>query len=397
MTIKDPGLFVFVENENNGAQITTPSNPQLTVGQRTDAVLNPSALYEYSLGIKDIQARYISYGERQAYVSKVLDIPGNVMEIELDANEEHPVFDEINGQASARQTSVEYYISYKAKPNLEDWIPLLPKGQKQVLGERLFFFNGEATLRFPAKLDATSFFVYANGLKLAYADITFLSSEKLMVADYSDSVIYTVDYIPDSYQNNPWIFRLNDYKQDIQRVSERFDAGTAFNNTLTLTHHPYVDLQKVLEEVDYNPNTSDYRPVEVRLVNASIQGRNRTTLKTVEAYREDLLTAAYTYNRTLYRDKSWSKLEPYRLNETDYYGGFDYYHWKNQLTFTEQFNVKRLQENLQSTHGNATIEVHYDTLVSQFRLKTILRRNAADELTATPKVTDYQLRFKTME
>ena len=127
MTTKDPGLFVFVESENNGVQITTPSNPQLTVGQRTDEVLNPSALYEYSLGIKDIQARYISYGERQAYVSKVLDIPGNVMEIELDANEDHPVFDEVNGQASARQTSVEYYISYKAKPNLEDWIPLLQK------------------------------------------------------------------------------------------------------------------------------------------------------------------------------------------------------------------------------------------------------------------------------
>ena len=53
MTIKDPGLFVFVESENNGVQITTPSNPQLTVGQRTDEVLNPSALYEYSLGIKD--------------------------------------------------------------------------------------------------------------------------------------------------------------------------------------------------------------------------------------------------------------------------------------------------------------------------------------------------------
>ena len=152
-----------------------------------------------------------------------------------------------------------------------------------------------------------------------------------------------------------------------------------------------------MEEPAYNPNTSAYKPIQVRLVDADIQGRNRKTLKLVDAYREELLATAYTYNKTLYRDKSWSELRAYDLNENSYYGGFDYYHWQNKLTFTEQFNVARLKENLAYTHGNATIEVTYQTLVTQFRLKVIVRRNSAQEQTATPKVADYRLRFKTMK
>jgi len=398
---KAPATFIFQENNTAAIGATNPvvSKPlnEPVVSSASEGGIAPFALYEYSLGLQDIQAKFITYGDRQAVVTKPMVIPGNVMEVELEATEEHPVFDEANGKATNRQTSVEYYISYKNKPGLEDWIPILPKNQALVEGERLFFQGNEATLRFPARLDENTFRLYANGLRLPYTDILLYSNQRIGVKNFNTGTIYTVDYVPDSYAKDPWVCKLNDYKKDVQTITERFTDGTTFNKTITLEYYPYIDLQRILEEPAYNPNTSAYKPIQVRLVDADIQGRNRKTLKLVDAYREELLAAAYTYNKTLYRDKSWSELRAYDLNESSYYGGFDYYHWQNKLTFTEQFNVARLQENLAYTHGNATIEVTYQTLVTQFRLKVIVRRNSAQEQTATPKVADYRLRFKTMK
>lgn len=397
-TVKDPGLFIFKEEEQN-QKANFSGNPSKPIentisGKEREQAQTPTSMYEYSLGIKDIKAEYITYGERQAYVSKPLVIPGNVMEIELETTEEHPIFDDVSGKATNRRTSIEYLISYKDKPNASDWLPLLPKGQKTVVGERLFFINQQAQLRFPSKIETIK--VYANGLLLTDKERTLLSNQSLSIVSYSSGIVYTVDYTPDSYKKDPWVFKVNDYKTDVQTIVESFPNGTAFNNTLTLGRYPYVDMQKILSEENYDPNTSSYKPIQVRLVNASLQGKGRTVLKLVEPYQESLLKEAYTYNRSLYKDKSWSQLHAYSIDPDDYYGGFDYYHWKNKLTFTEQFNVKQLQENLDYTHGNAEIEVTYQALISTFRLKIILRRNTAEELTASPKVSDYRLRFKTI-
>lgn len=398
-TVKDPGLFIFQESIDK-KQTTNASNPSKPIDNKVSGLTaevpqTPISMYEYSLGIKDIQAKHVTYGQRQAYVSKPLEIPGNVMEIELEATEEHPIFDTVSGKANDRRTSIEYSISYKDKPSVADWVALLPSGQTTVEAERLFFINKDAELRFPAKID--TIVVYANGLKLSDKDVVLLSNQSLTLSAFSSGIVYTVDYTPDSYKKDPWVFKLNDYKNEAQTIVETFPKGTAFNKTITLGHYPFVDMQKVIADATYNPNTSTYKPLQVRLVNGSIQGKNRSTLKLVEAYRSELLGSAFTYNKSLYKDKSWSELKPYSIDSSAYYGGFDYYQWKNKLMFTENFNVKQLQENLDYTHGNAEIEVTYQTLISTFRLKIVLRRNTAEELTASPKVSDYRLRFKTIK
>lgn len=394
-TPKDPGLFIF--QEDKPVQKINPSHPSkpadvLAASNQKDTVYTPTTLYEYSLGLRDIQARHIQYGERQAFVSKPFTVPGNVMEVELDATEEHPFFDEVSGQANPRQTSVEYSISYKSKPSQSDWVPILPKDQKQVQGERLFFSGNRADLRFPAKMDTIQ--VYANGLRLKPSEFTLLSNESLSIVNHLNGSIYTVDYEPDSYQTNPWTFQVENYKDDIETITETFPEGTAFNKTISLRHYPYIDMAQVLTENPYNPNTSVYKPLQVRLTNASIQGKSQTILKQINPYREEAETA-FTYNRTLYKDNSWTPLRAYSLNPENPYQGFDYYHWKNKLTFTEHFNAVQRPENLPYTHGTGTIEVTYQTLVTNFRLKIILRRNTASELTATPKVNNYRMRFKT--
>ncbi|TKJ02294.1 hypothetical protein FC702_18720, partial [Bacillus cereus] len=70
---------------------------------------------------------------------------------------------------------------------------------------------------------------------------------------------------------------------------------------------------------------------------------------------------------------------------------------KNKLIFTESFNRSDLYYNEATNHGNATVVVHYDYLVTNFRLKVILRKNVGDELVVTPMVDSYQLKFKVMK
>lgn len=395
---KDPGLFIFEkETARQTDAIRYPGKPYnpLIESLNEGTSYSPTTLYEYSLGLKNIDARFSTYKEAEVFVSKPIPIKESVMEVELEASEEHPVFDEISGEALGRRTSVEYYISYQQKPSPSDWLPILPKDETVVKGERLLLVGGRAMLRFPAQL--TTIELYENGLKLPKERFLVLNNQEVNVLQASANSIYTISYTPDSYRQNPWSIQLNDYKQYVQQVTEVFERGTGINKTLQLSHSPYVDIEKILADENYNPNTSAYRPIQVRLVNASIQGKNRNIRKLVEPYRPQLLDEAYTYNKTLYLNKSWSDMKPYNLDENDYYGGFDYYHHKDKLTFTEHFNVRRLQENLAHTHGNADIEVTYDALVTDFRLKIILRRNTTTEVTATPKVNDYQLRFKTID
>ena len=394
---KDPGLFVFKENEKKQtSEVSYPGKPftRASANENSDLSLRPTSLYEYSMGLKNIEASYATYQEAEVFVSKPIPIKESVMEVELGANEEHPVFDSLSGEALDRRTSVEYYVSYKQKPTPSDWLPILPKNEKMVRGERLFLSAGRAELRFPAQMQTLK--VYENGLLLPKERFLIMNSQEVSIPNASSNSIYTVSYQPNEYKQNPWTIQLNDYKQYVQRMTEVFEKGTDINKTIELSYSPYIDLEKILSDENYNPNTSAYKPIEVRLINADIQTKNRTIRKVVEPYRPELLDEAYTYNKTLYLDKSWSDMKQHNLSGEEYYGGFDYYHHKNKLTFTEHFDVKRLPENMPHTHGNADIEVSYDALVTDFRLKIILRRNTTTEVTATPKVNDYQLRFKTI-
>ena len=402
MTNKDPGLQTFGQDQYKNTAADTQSNPSkpyeyALTKKDSDKSIVPESLYLYSLGLREIQAKSIQYGEKQAYVTKPLPIPGNVMEVQLEASEDHPLFDELSGNSSDRQTSVEYYISYKQKPSPTDWVPILPMSEKTIKGERLMpDVTGSCVLRFSAKMPSVR--VYANGLALSSGHVVLLDENRLLLQTYDPGSIYTVDYEPDAYRNDPWTFKLSDYKKDVVRMVERFENGTAYNKTVTLAHSPFIDLSRMRTSDSYNPNTGDYKPIEVYLKDASIQGERNILLKEVQPFNPDAApNQAFTYNKTLYEDKSWSELKPYELSSNPEYKGFDYYQWKNKVTFTEHFNAKNMRENLPYSHGNATIEVHYDALVTSFRLKMILRRNSGSEKTVTPKVNDYTLHFKTIQ
>lgn len=392
-TQKNSGQFLFnqepVAQTEKQATIGKPRDFEPKEATRSGAFV-PRSLFEYMMGIKEIAVQYDNYQETQALVTQPMEVIGNVREIELSTKENHPVFDLVGQVTSQRRTAIEYYISFTDNPSPVDWVPILPKEEKQVWCERLFLVSGQAQLRFPAKME--TLVVYKNGIILKPEHYLVIESRKLAIKQVDFSAIYTVDYLPDTKIHDPWKIQLEDYKQKVQRQVETF-PGTAYNKTLTLSHYPYVDYEKIHQTEDYNPNTSDYQPIQVSLKNASLRGKNNTRLQSVFPYKVGQET--FTYNKTLYKDKSWSELQPYSLDKEQTYQGFDYYHWKNKLVFTETFNASQLAVNRKETSGVADIEVAYDFLVSSFRLKAIFRRNSPTDVAVTPELLNYTLLFKT--
>lgn len=386
----NPSEHIFTNTTVTSTGLNTNANENI------DKLEMPDSLYAYSIGIKELEAKSIQYSEKQVYITKPLEVTGNVMEIQLETKEEHPIFDELDGEALRQQTSIEYYIAYKEQPNLNDWIAILPLGQEEVDGERLLPDNvGYATLRFKAII--SSIRVYANGLRLKDGTYVINGEDNIRLRNYNPSVIYTVSYTPNAFRQDPWTFKLSDYKKDVKKVTETFTSGTAYNKSISLSNAPFIDLSRIREEENYNPNTSEYKPIQVTLKNADIQGPGNTTVKEIQPYKPELQNVPYTYNKTLYEDKSWSVMSNYNLREDEKYLGFDYYHYGDKLVFTEHFNVPKIPQNRHHTHGNADIEVTYDILISQFRLKAVLRRNTPLHRTATPKLQNYKLLFKTIK
>lgn len=352
--------------------------------------------YEYVYGIKHLEIKHKQYDNRSIFVSKPMEVEGNVMQVSLHAVEEHPLFDTLNGQATDRKTSVEYYISYVENPSLEDWHPILPEDVKTVKCELLMFNTARtADLRFPALIGADAT-VYKNGLKINEDDWSFVDggTRIQLLVEHDPTAVYTIDYTPNAEIYNPWT--LDIHQRGAKRVKQidRFPDGTNHNKTVILSKYPYVDYEKIYSDANYDPNLSDYKPIIVRLKNANIAGTNRTIHKEVPPYDGTDTQPVCTKNVTNYKTGEWKELKPYSIVPGNIYPVFEYWHEGNKLYFSETFNKADIYTNQELNHGNAEIEVEYETLVSNFRLKIILRRNAGEERTVTPIVHEYALKFR---
>lgn len=353
--------------------------------------------YEYLYGIKDLQIRGIEYKDKSIYISKPIQVDGNVMQVSLRASEEHPLFNDISGEATDRQTSVEYYISYVNTPGLSDWHPILPESEKYVRSELLFFESSRtASLRFPALI--SSYFeprMYKDGI--LYTQWSFVAGGmKIQLLEERDPAsVYAIDYEPNAELVDPWTIDIQQH--GLQRVKQKdvFTEGTNHNKTIVLSKYPFVDYEKINTTAGYDPNKDSYRPFQVTLQNASIAGPNRTTLKEVLPLADGATVS--TVNITDYKTKAWKEPKPYSLDKTNLYTNFEYWHEKNKLYFSETFNKSDIMTNQEINHGNAEIAVEYEYLVSNFRVKIILRRNGQAVHSVAPSVHDYTLKFKVMK
>ncbi|MES9681792.1 hypothetical protein ABWK22_02505 [Gottfriedia acidiceleris] len=361
---------------------------------------NSSTEYVYQYGIKNLQLNHSVYDQSGIFVTKPIEVEGNIVEVSLSSFEDHPLFNELDGMATDRVTSIEYYISLEENPSLNDWVPILPEDTTQVKCEKLFFKGSSAELRFHADIsDEDNTKVYKNNILIDRDDWYFTERGAAiqLAIPYDNNSIYTIDYVPNASLFNPWVIKVGDRFSKKVRKVESFPSGTDSNNTIKLSKYPYVDFNMINKEEAYDPNTSDYRPIDVFLSNGSIATGNGQTQKEFFPIAYSNGSDYLTKNRTDYKNSKDVFLNKYSINPDSIYKTFEYKQEKNKLVFTESFNRSDLYYNEATNHGNATITVHYDYLVTDFRLKVILRKNTGDELVVTPMVDSYQLKFKVMK
>lgn len=363
----------------------------------------PMTKYEYLMGVKNIEIKHKQYANRAIFVSKPMQIEGNVMQVSLDAREEHPLFDKLNGAAAGKQTSVEYYVAYSDNPAMDEWYPILPEDEKRVTCELLMFDTARTSpLRFPALIGSeVQPVLYRDGLAVDRSLWSFADggTSVQLLTSYNPVSIYTIDYTPNSEFYNPWMLDVREQGMRLKKQVDRFPYGTNHNKTAVLSKYPYVDYEKVNTDTSYDANTSEYKPIQVRLKNANIIGQNKTIIKEVLPYHPETNAHVFTKNITDYKEGQSKDLASYSIDSVNGtpYGGFEYRQEGNKLYFSETFNKADIYTNEQTNHGNAEIEVEYEAMVSNFRVKMILRRNSADVNTLTPIVHEYALKFKVMK
>ena len=375
------------EDQTPGRTLTTTKMPGVPFETEE------KSLYEYAIGIKNIEVSAKRYKNEGVYVSKAMTIEGNVREITLETEEEYPFFDDIGQVVDRRRSSIEYYVSMMEKPSPSDWIPILPVGEQMVKSERLLLKAGVGKLRF--QCEPASVVVYKDGLRVS--DLSYVVTGKgseIRMESVEPRSIYTVDYRPSREERDPWKIEVEGSGSRKKRV-DRFPGGTNHNKTVVLSKYPFIDRGYINGVEDYDPNTDSYRPFSVYLKNANIAGPDKTTLKEVSPKAEGGLVN--TLNKTIYKEEKWSDIQKYNL-ETGYLS-FDYYTWKDRVVFSETFNRANIFNqdfnNAEYSHGNAEIEVHYEYLATDFRLKAIIRRNTRESDMVSPALHDYKLYFKT--
>jgi hypothetical protein len=358
--------------------------------------------YEYTYGIKHLEIKHKQYENKSIFVSKPIAVDGNAMQVSLHAIEEHPLFDQLTGEASDRQTSVEYYVSYKENPTQNEWHAILPEGIQTVKSELLMFTQSKtAKLRFPALIGSqVNPVVYKNHVALKKVDWSFAdgATKVQLLGAHDPTAIYTIDYTPNAEAYNPWILDIdNQVYARTEKVTETFKEGTNHNKTILLSQYPYVDYGHINLTEGYDPNLNEYVPIKVRLKNASIAGPGKTTYSNVEPFNGESTQTVFTKNITDYKTSEWKEPKSYSLKDEDAYNGFEYWQEGNKLYFSETFNKADIYTNQETNHGNAEIEVEYEYMASRFRIKIILRRNSSDINTLSPIVHEYALKFKVMK
>lgn len=390
----------YVESSYSVASTNTTPGPVSDVADTPANTLaaDSSTKYVYTYGLKDIAISHTTYENSGIFVSKPMVIKGNIVELSLLSTEEHPLFDDLSGKASSRMTSIEYYIAYKNNPDANDWHPILPEGETNILSERLFFVNSTAKLRFYAKL-AESSSVYKNGIKLAKGKWCFTEKgASVQLLEARDlTAIYTIDYMPEPAFYNPWLLSVKETDAVRRTYTDIFPNGTAANKTVTLSHYPYIDYGYINKATEYNSNVNEYKPFKVYLQKASIAVGGGKNVDTVFPKANASEGSPFTMNVTDYKNSKNVELQSYSIDPSAKYLGLEYKQERNKLVFSETFNRATIVGNEKQSHGDAEIAVEYEYLETNFRIKMIVRKNSGNNVIMSPRVNDYQIKFKVMK
>ena len=294
----------------------------------------------------------------------------------------------INDERIQKESIVDFYVTHTDNPSPDDWVPLLPRNKKNVGLEKLHFQrNYMAELRFQADPNRL-IMLYRNYDRLPEDYWELQVDNKTIVIEesvYNEEDTYSIMYYPDTTESDPRHINFEEMDISTTTVEETFEGGTNRNGVIHLTNYPYVNVERLMED-------DDYQPIRVTLYNADIAGPSNVVYDRIEPEGGD--TEAFTKNKTEYLSQREPNIKNYSIDigedgEPEYLG-FDYIHDGRKLKFNETFNKSEHIENQAINHGNADIKVEYEQIAPSIRVKAILR-NLTDNEHVTPVLDKYRV------
>lgn len=334
--------------------------------------------YRYEYGIRDIKLKNKEYGKVAGYVSEPHIKYGNIIAVELNVSDE---LTQISDQPYFNNygDAIEYYVSFRSNPALNDWIPILPSNYTAINNELLFIKDGTATLRFPVS-DVNSIKVYKNNIR--FYNFEYLNSTIIVKESVLSNDIFTISYLPD-----------NKYKQILTTDLDKIISMTTeyFNNTsIKLSHIPIIDGSfniSLSTEYLYGQSSADmYKYVDMygALTKEEIsKSLPRITLKEdkdLKAYDNTVVTETIT-------DENGSTIITSML-----YPFIDCNLIGNDLIFS---NIPALAMS-DGVNTPKAVAVSYNYQQVTCLVKIILR-NTSLIPNSTPKVHNYKLNFRLEE
>lgn len=344
---------------------------QMDSHQSTDA--SQITRYETIYGLYDLQAHFNVYQSYGTFISKPLDVKGDVRQMQLSVKEEVPIIEGIPCG------SIQWDIG-----NNDNWKPLLPQGVTEQW-ERIFpDGNGEATTRFSHVLGSSAK-LYVDHKEVPYS-IATNAEGKLVVnikrEHQSKSLVmnYSADMKNSTLDFKDWLHP--------QVIEETFgpEQEVSQERVLRLKHYPFVDYGIVNDPNNSIPIDGKhslytdsgnflkrhiYNPIRIEIDSPSLLNTNQTTLTTRDAIL-DAGTHISLENRTNYVSQRSPALKPAAVNAQ---GDVEYQYRHNQKIIT-----------LGDPHNQATIKVSYHVLTQDIRIRATIYNHLPSYTSMTPRV-----------
>lgn len=357
--------------------------------------------YEYTYGFYDIKAYQRQYGSQAVYVSRPLQVQGNIKEVALTTEEEMPEVEVVQKDGSTLLRpigSVEWYIGCK-----NQWFPILPEsinGKKPtfVRGERCILTENRCfALRFPVDANRLSEIqLYADGVKIDQSEwesslehdgTTGIVSGQVP-KQYAEQAI-TVDYPVST--SAPYLLDLVKLLP-LTTIEEEFlpDGVQRAERTLELSHYPFVHYSYIfLAGEDYDPNLDVYVPIRIRLSGKNFVGtdKDEIVMKSREHIDADGRTVkTCVANCTDYYHQVQPLLYPVQEDDPETEGSeanweYQFRHKQNRIVFADGLVDK-------------TAHVEYSYLADEIRVRAVLIRNLPGHSSLTPIVRNYTAKVK---
>lgn len=414
--------------------------------------------FEYHYGMKNINASFENFYETSIFVSRLYEVASNIKEVALHVSDSITEYQNFLGA----DYNIEYYVSNLENPSAEDWYPILPQNYQDMcrdenglkVTEVVNFYNDAqgnnvSDLRFRANTEMEAILKNAEGQEIEFE---FIEDDKIysdQAADITQAAEVTQDtftityYVHDNI--DPFIVDFEHVSEERQfvdedgKAGELFEDGTDDNNSITLSHYPYVDYEQVntaqvkpheieapteLEMYNpdlykYNPNydiqNEGYRPIVVEM-----QGQaeaydvyNDQEIIIEEAFYNDTFGIPYEFQYVAFDEGNYvtnainrqeqmaenNIVKPHFYNKTDYLSEstptlneydaeenpvFEYLHEGNKIYFNDTF-TDRESDNI------GDIRVHYNYLTEGIRVMAIMRQKSSDS-DATPIIYNYKIK-----